>query len=287
MNCAYFKFILALLFFGSNGVVASHIGLSSIEIVLVRSFLGSVLLIAIFFLSGRRLTAFSHRRDLLCIAVSGVAMASNWLFLFESFVHIGVGLGMLINYCGPALVMALSPLLFKERFTWLGLAALAAALAGVVLISGQGPREGASLWGLVCAGLSAVSFAVIVVFSKMSRQVKGMENATLQLFFTFLTVAVFVGLRQGFKMDVNAGNLLPIFWIGLVNTGLSCYLYFSAIGSLPVQTVAISGYLEPLSGVFFSAIFLDERMLPLQILGAALIIGGTIFGENYKRKSPQ
>ena len=38
---SYFKYILALLLFGSNGVVASHIALSSYEIVLLRTLIGS------------------------------------------------------------------------------------------------------------------------------------------------------------------------------------------------------------------------------------------------------
>ncbi|MBQ8748040.1 MAG: DMT family transporter, partial [Clostridia bacterium] len=69
----------------------------------------------------------------------------------------------------------------------------------------------------------------------------------------------------------------------LLNTGIGCYFYFSSIGKLPVQTVAICGYLEPLSAVVFSVIFLKETMLPIQIIGAVLIIGGAMLGE-YRKK---
>ena len=50
-----------------------------------------------------------------------------------------------------------------------------------------------------------------------------------------------------------------------------------------MQTVAICGYLEPLSAVVFSVIFLKETMLPIQIIGAVLIIGGAMLGE-YRKK---
>jgi len=49
-----------------------------------------------------------------------------------------------------------------------------------------------------------------------------------------------------------------------------------------VQTVAICGYLEPLSAVIFSVLFLSESMGPVKIIGAALIIGGAAYGELYK-----
>ena len=276
---SYFKYIAGLLLFGSNGVVASHIGLTSYEIVLLRCLLGSALLLALFFFSGHKLTALRQRKDLLFIAISGIAMAADWLFLFEAYSQIGVSLGLLINYCGPAIVMALSPAIFRERITWQKLAALAAALSGVFLISGQAAAEGISTWGLICAGLSAVSYAVMVIFNKMSKQITGLENASLQLVFALVTVAVFVGFKQGFYMDISAGDWLPILILGFVNTGIGCYFYFSSIGKLPVQTVAVCGYLEPLSAVIFAAVFLNEVMLPLQILGAVFIIGGALLGE--------
>ena len=67
--------------------------------------------------------------------------------------------------------------------------------------------------------------------------------------------------------------------LGVVNTGFGCWCYFSALGALPVQTVAVCGYLEPLSAVIFSALLLHERLMPLQMAGACLIIGGALFAE--------
>ena len=72
--------------------------------------------------------------------------------------------------------------------------------------------------------------------------------------------------------------------LGLLNTGVGCYFYFSSIGKLPVQSVAICGYLEPLSAVLLSVLLLKETMLPLQIVGTVLILGGAVFGECMQRK---
>jgi len=86
-------------------------------------------------------------------------------------------------------------------------------------------------------------------------------------------------LQQGLAVDIPQGDLVPVLLLGLVNTGLGCYLYFSAISRLPVQTVAICGYLEPLAAVVLSAILLGEGMGILQILGTVLILGGAMFAE--------
>ena len=85
MKTAYFKYILALLLFGSNGIVASFIDLSSYEIVLLRTLIGSLLLIAIFFLTREKLTFYRHKRQFVCLALSGVTTGASWAFLYEAF----------------------------------------------------------------------------------------------------------------------------------------------------------------------------------------------------------
>ena len=282
---AYIKYIAGLLLFGSNGVAASFISLNSYEIVLLRSFLGSLMLLGIFLISGQRFTALRYKRDFVFIALSGVAMASDWLFLFEAYAQIGVSLSLLINYSGPVIVMALSPLMFQEQLTLRKVSALLAALAGLLLIVGAGSGGGFDLMGFACAVLSAFSYVAMVICNKKSDHVIGMENSLLQLLTTLAVVAVFVGVKQGFAMNISPGDRLPILWLGFINTGIGCCLYFSSIGSLPVQTVAICGYLEPLSAMVMAALILKETMLPVQYLGAVLIIGGALLGEGvFKRK---
>ena len=83
-------------------------------------------------------------------------------------------------------------------------------------------------------------------------------------------------------MDIPRESIVPILVLGIVNTGIGCYFYFSSIGKLPVRTVAVCGYLEPLSAVVFASLFLGERMTALQAVGAVLIIGGAMVGELIK-----
>lgn len=280
MRRSYYKYISALLLFGSNGIVASFIALNSYEIVLLRTLIGSILLMVLFALNNGKLTFFRHKKSLLCLAVSGISMGASWMFLYEAYVRIGVSIASLLYYCGPVIVMALSPLLFKEKLTILKIAGFLSVLCGVVFINGNALTGDSDHFGILCGLLSAVMYSFMVIFNKKSENITGLENATLQLFISFLTVAVFVGFKQGFVMDIPATGLLPLFILGLLNTGVGCYFYFTSIGNLPVQTVAICGYLEPLSAVLFSVIFLNETMLPLQIIGTALILGGALLSEN-------
>lgn len=281
----YLKYFAALLLFGFNGIVASHIHLSSYEIVYLRTLIGSILLIALFKLSGGHFHIKEHRKDSLFILLSGIAMGTSWMFLYEAYQQIGVSFSSLLYYCGPVIVMVLSPIIFKERLTAIKIIGFFIVLVGIFFVNGQSALQGSNGWGLFCGAMSAVMYSAMVMCNKQSKHITGMENAVIQLTISFLTVAAFTIIRQGVLIDIRLNEMPWILFLGLVNTGLGCYLYFSPLDKLPVQTVAVCGYLEPLSAVVFSALLLHERMTPLQIVGAFLIIGGAMLGELVKQKS--
>ena len=85
MNGEFIKYTAALLLFGSNGVVAASIALSSYEIVFLRTLIGSILLIGLFLILHGKLTVFNHMRQFAYLAVSGIAMGAGWMFLYEAY----------------------------------------------------------------------------------------------------------------------------------------------------------------------------------------------------------
>lgn len=279
MKKNYAKYFLALLLFGSNGIVAGMVRLDSYKIVFFRTMIGSLLLIVLFLASGRRFTFYKAPKSFAMLTVSGAAMGASWMFLYEAYQQIGVSIASLCYYCGPVIVMALAPVLFQEKLTPGKIAGFLTVLLGIAMINSQALSEGAQAFGIICGLASAVMYSLMVIFNKKCTEITGFENAALQLFISFLTVAVFTFFKQGLQISVPSDSLLPLLVLGLLNTGMGCYLYFTSISGLPVQTVAVCGYLEPLSAVLFSVAFLGEKLLPLQIAGAVFIIGGAVFCE--------
>lgn len=285
---AFAKYTLAMLLFGSNGIVASHIGLSSYEIVLYRTFIGGLLLAIIFKLSKGEACFWREKGQSIYLIISGMAMGASWMFLFESYRQIGVSLSSLLYNCGPVLVMALSPLLFKEKMTWNRCIGFLAVIAGVFLVNGGLFMQGGQRhWGIFCGSMSAVTYALMIVCNKKASRITGLENAMLQMIISFLTVLLFTFFKQGYIIRPAATDWLPVLLLGVLNTGGGGYLYFSSLNRLPAQTVAIFSYLELVSAVFFAALLLHEALSPVQIFGAILIVGGAMLGECLKSKLPK
>lgn len=275
----YVKFVSSLVLFGSNGVVAAQIIAPSYEIVFARTLVGGALLFFLCLLSGRRFAFLCRAREAAWVVLSGLAMGASWIFLYEAYRLVGVGISSLAYYCAPVMVMALSPFLFGEKLTARKLVGFAAVFAGALLMSVQTLEGGGSTAGMLCGWASAVMHALMVVASKKADAVDGMENSAVQLVASFALVAAYVLLFGKPLEEIPLDQWTWVLILGVVNTALGCYLYFSSYGGLSVQSVAVLGYLEPLSAVAFSALLLGEAMTGLQVLGAALILGGALFGE--------
>ena len=192
----------------------------------------------------------------------------------------------LLYYCGPVIVMALSPMVFKTRLTTVKVTGFAAVVLGAFLVVGQGLGEGIAPLGLFLGGMSAVCYAVMVIFSKKVDKIDGVESSAVQLLgglsavVVYMAASAFAGtLSLPSAAQLAHLNVAAIACIGIANTGFCCYLYFSSMGSLPVTRVAVCGYLEPLSAVVLSALLLGEPMTFANVLGACLILGGAIWSE--------
>ena len=273
-----YRFLLALLLFGFNGIIASRISLESGQIVLLRTLLGSLSLLLFFFLSGHRFSFSGRGKDVILICLSGAAMGASWMLLYAGYQRIGVSTASLLYYCCPVIVMALSPVIFHERLTWVKVTGFLCVCAGIVLVNGWA-CGGMDLLGFFYGIMSAVCYAVMLILNKKAQGVDGMENSLLQMLSAAATVFLLLLCRGGLAMSISGSDWPWILLLGIVSTGFGCWCYFSAIRMLPVQTVAVCGYLEPLSAVIFSALLLHEQLTEAQIVGAALIIGGALFAE--------
>ena len=284
MKKAYCKYIAALLMFGFNGIVASRIALTSYEIVFTRTLIGSLFLALIFIFSKQKANFLKSKVHFLYLCISGMALGAGWLFLYEAYRQIGVSIASLAYYSGPVIVIILSPILLREKISGAKLIGFLAVLIGMFFVNKEALSEGRPFWGLFYGIMSAVMYAFMVIFNKKAKSITGLENSMWQIIASFLTVAIFLGIKQGFYISIQPGSIVPVLILGIVNTGIGCYLYFSSIGSLPVHTVTICGYLEPLSALVFSAALLGEALSSVQIIGVVLIFGGAVFGELFDRR---
>ena len=272
-------FIASMVIFGTNGLLVANISLGSAEIVLMRTFLGSLFLLAVVLVK-RSFSFADLKADLVPATMGGAALGLNWVLLFSAYRSAGVGLSTLTYYCGPIIVLALSPVLFREKLTWNKLLAIAAVAVGMFCITGDIEPGSDVQTGILFGGGAALLYASLIVANKRVKRLSGLNCAMYELIVAFFVVLIYL-LASNVKLPVipAAEDIVWVLAIGLVNTGLAYYLYFSSLQKLPGQTVALVCYIDPLTALLVSGAFLGEKLLGVQIAGAVLILGGACLGE--------
>lgn len=281
MKSARIKLIIAMLIFGSIGMYVRNIPLSSGQIALARGIIGSISLLLVGRLVKQKLSMKSIRQNLILLIISGAAIGFNWILLFEAYKYTTVPKATLSYYFAPVFVMFLSPIVLKERLTPKKILGISSALIGMLLITGIGGDSGTSdLIGIGYGLLAAVLYALVVMINKFLKGLSGLETTIVQI--SMATVVLFPYILvteelQYSQLDFTGWLLILI--VGIINTGLAYFLYFTSMKGLSAQTISVLSYIDPIFAIILSAVVLGEGMSGIQMIGGILILGGTFISE--------
>ena len=225
----------------------------------------------------------SSARTKLLLILSGALIGFNWILLFEAYNYTTVATATLCYYMQPTIVILLSPLFFKEHLTAKKLVCAILAVLGMFLVSGaagQGFPQGNALLGILYGLGAAALYAAVVIMNKCIRNVDPYLKTILQLASASVCITPYLAVTGQFAhVELDRFSVLMLLIVGLVHTGIAYTLYFGSTDGLKAQTIALFSYIDPVSALFFSMIFLHEPMGAAGMAGAFLILGAAFAAE--------
>ena len=277
------KLISSMFIFGTIGIFVHYLPLPSAFIAMVRGFTGAAFLLLVMALKKQKPDKIAIKSNLPVLLLSGAALGINWILLFEAYRYTTVATATLCYYFAPMLVILVSPILLKEKLTARKLICVAAALVGMVFVSGilQTGFGGGSEYVGVLFGLGAAYFyASVMILNKKLHDIEAYDRSVMQLGVAGIVILPYVLLTQhvaAANFTVTVVILLAV--VGIVHTGVCYALYFAGMKDLPAQTVAIFSYIDPVVAILLSALFLKEPLGVYGIIGAVLVLGATFISE--------
>lgn len=274
-------FIISMVVFGTIAVFVKAINVSSGEIALYRAILAALIIGLYLLITKQRIQIKEVKKDLALIAISGMLMGFNWIFLFEAYKYTTVSVSTLAYYFAPIIVMIVCPLLLKEKLTKKQIICFILSTIGLVLIIGISDLSLNSRHTIgVLLGLSAaVFYAAVIIINKYIKSISGIHRTLIQFLAAIIVLFPYVLITSGItinNLEINGWICLLI--VGIVHTGITYCAYFSSLKNLNGQTVALLSYIDPFVAVLISFL-MNEKMTFLQIIGGILIILGTILNE--------
>ena len=276
----------SMFIFGTLAPFVRNINVSSGELALYRALMASALVGLFLIITKQKLSFGSMKKDLILLIVSGGAMGLNWMLLFEAYKYTTVSVATLSYYFAPVIVMVVCPLLFKEKLSAKQIICFVMSTAGLVLITGAAGGGKQDLLGIAFGLGAAVLYAFVMLINKFIKGVAGLQRTFIQFIAAAVVLVPYVIFTGGFTFSgLDAKGWISLLIVGIVHTGITYCMYFSALKDLPGHKVAILSYIDPLVAVFVSVIWLCEKMTLAQIIGGLLILGFTLFCELPSKKN--
>jgi drug/metabolite transporter (DMT)-like permease len=228
----------------------------------------------------RRKTRFT-RHD--WAAVIGLGALGYYLASFLDFLglqYVSAGLGRLLLFLYPTIVVILTAMLIGRKATRRELAALALTYSGVALVMSAAldaqSRNIPLGAALVFAG--AIAYAIYLVAATQLIQRIGSVQFTAYSVTAaaIFCIAQFLAVRPFAALDLP----MPVYAISLAMavfcTVVPTFMTSEALRRIGANHVALIGALGPVSTIFVGFVGLDEMMTPFQLVGVALVLAGVL-----------
>jgi probable blue pigment (indigoidine) exporter len=199
--------------------------------------------------------------------------------LFVSAYRLPGGVAALLGAVGPLLVAGLSVPLLQVALRPRTLLAALTAAAGVALVVLD---DGASVDPVgVAAGLAgAASMAVGLVLTKRwGRPAPLLTTTSWQLTAGGLVLLPLALAVEGLPSGLTPSHVGGYAYLSLVGTAVAYSLWFRGLERLPASSVSLLGQLSPVVAAALGWLVLGQALAPLQVLGAAVAVGGVLAGQ--------
>ncbi len=234
-----------------------------------------------------------QRRDwlgIVSLGFLGYYLAS--LLDFLGLQYVPAGLGRLIMFLYPTLVVLLSFAFLGKRPSARELAALAVCYAGIALVVanplGATPQHRLFLAGVLLVFSSAMCYAVYLVGgSQLVQRVGSMRfTAYTMMVSTAPAVVQFVALESAASLELPASVWTYAILLATACTVLPVFLVAEALKRIGANQFALIGALGPVTTVLADFALLEGALAPLQLFGGALVIAGVLLVTLKPQRSP-
>lgn len=273
--------ILAGICWGTLGIFSTQLGrlgLDSFAISTLRIVSAGVMVMVLLPSLYRTFLTMHAKEWLSLIMQSLIGVLGMTLCYFYAVSQVGVSMAVALLYTAPVFSLVLAKLILGEQISVKSALLAIIAVIGVACLM-AGDKFSLNM-GVIVGLLSGLCYSLYGILGKKAMS---FNHSTQMVFFSsvaFSAIALLF-LPQTFATYQTLFNLPVQAWayvigLSLVGTIAPFFLYMTALNKLPATTASVFTIIEPLTAIILAIALLGQPLLPLQMIGVALIIGATL-----------
>jgi len=224
-----------------------------------------------------------HRGDWL--AILGLGFIGYYLGSYLDLAglqYVSAGLGRLILFLYPTLVLIISAVLFKQAIRRRQLISIALSYCGIVLVFQSELRMERDLPTLLLGAAlvfgGAVTYAIyLIAGSRMIQRMGAMRfTAYASITASVFVIATYFALRGAAPLAASREVYLITLVLAVFSTVLPLWLMAEGLKRIGANQVALVGCIGPLFTIGLADLILGEAVTLIQLTGAGLVLAGVL-----------
>jgi len=191
----------------------------------------------------------------------------------------------------PLVIAVLSVALFHERIGWNGVAGIAVATTGILLLVSRGRLADLSWLQNTGDWLALASALTWAFYTVATRDLVRRRHPLAVTFAILLTAGVFMGGPFASVGDLDAvralspGATAALLYLAIPGLALGHWFWQEGVAALGGARAGLYLYLEPLATVALAVPMLGEPFGPFIALGGGLVLVGVWLGQRKGRRA--
>jgi drug/metabolite transporter (DMT)-like permease len=277
-------------------------GVAPLTIVSMRTLFAGLLLAVVLVIRGGRLPLrWNIWKRMFFLGATNIVVPFALIAWGQQYIP--SGMASILNAMVPLFTIMLAAVaLADEHITAAKIAGLGIGFVGVIVLAwpsleaAQGDEHAAlALMGMLAVAGAAIFYAVASVYTR--RRLTGMPiieesdgtlrapmpveislGSTVTAFIMITVLAVIFERPAGglYLLPQSGLGWVSMIWLGALGTAVAYLLFFRIIERWGATRTTLVTYVIPIVAIALGFIVLGERLRPLELVGAALIIAGVV-----------
>lgn len=269
--------ILPAAIWGGTWIALKISGMAGAEFAFARAFFGGLALCAVVVVLRRPIAI--PRAFVPTLALMSLTFGAFFGFAFAGAERLPAALGSLLGNIAPVSTLLLAALVLRERPSVRQCAGVALAFLGVFVIAAPKLGRAGDVAAIGLMLLGAVMQSINTICMKRAIALDQLVVNALQSTFGGLAILIVLVASGRFHPVAPTPQVVgSVAYVALLATAFAQILWSRALTIFKASTASTIIFMAPVFGHVWSWLILHERVDPIEIAGAALVIGGMALG---------
>lgn len=262
---------LGVLMWGISGVFAKWVEVDPFNLTFWRMIIAYCVMVMIYMLRHKGRFGFDLNlafKNLIC----GALLAIHWFCFFKAIQLSTVALGIVFHASFVFMVAALEPFLFKAKInkSVMG-AAIIGSLALILILYSNAVHANPEVW--LYGFLTAACYAALSLINRgFLRQYDTLDCMTSQFIYGAVLILPFYAWQYTDLFAFSSISFVKLLALGIFTTALGHSIYFWSLRHITATKASVLTLMEPVYGIFFGMLFLNEVPNVEMIVGSSVVI---------------